>query len=51
MGNIAQAINRDKSTVTVLVNKLERLKYIEKRKDATDSRVTLIRLTPKGKGV
>ena len=51
MGNIAQAINRDKSTVTVLVNKLERLKYIEKRKDDTDSRITLIRLTPKGKAI
>ena len=48
MGNLAQAIKRDKSTATVLVNKLERLGYVEKRKDEADNRVTLIRLTPKG---
>jgi DNA-binding MarR family transcriptional regulator len=48
MGQLAQAIDRDKSTVTVLVNKLAGLSYLEKRKDESDGRVTLIRLTEKG---
>lgn len=48
MGQLAQAIDRDKSTVTTLVNKLEGLSYLEKRKDDSDGRVTLIRLTEKG---
>ena len=49
MGRIAQIIERDKSTVTTLVNKLTALGYLEKRRDDSDNRVTLIRLTEKGR--
>ena len=49
MGEIAQIINRDKSTVTALVNKLMSLGYLEKRQDSSDNRVSLVRLTEKGK--
>jgi DNA-binding MarR family transcriptional regulator len=51
MGQIARIIDRDKSTVTTLVNKLAGLGYLEKRKDDSDSRVSLIRLTEKGKSL
>jgi DNA-binding MarR family transcriptional regulator len=51
MGQIARMIDRDKSTVTTLVNKLTSLGYLEKRKDDSDSRVSLIRLTEKGKSL
>jgi DNA-binding MarR family transcriptional regulator len=51
MGEIAQIINRDKSTVTALVNKLASLGYLEKRQDDYDSRVTLVKLTEKGKSL
>jgi len=51
MGQLAAAIDRDKSTITSLVNKLEGLSYLEKRKDDSDGRVTLIRLTKKGQSL
>jgi DNA-binding MarR family transcriptional regulator len=51
MGQIAKMIDRDKSTVTTLVNKLVKNGYLERRKDDSDSRVTLIRLTNKGKAL
>ena len=51
MGQIAQIIDRDKSTVTALVNKLAALGYLERRKADADSRVTLIRLTEKGRSL
>ena len=51
MGRIAKIIDRDKSTVTTLVNKLIKSGYIEKRKDNSDSRISLIRLTNKGKSM
>jgi DNA-binding MarR family transcriptional regulator len=51
MGQIAQIIDRDKSTVTALVNKLDAFGYLERRKADTDNRVTLIRLTEKGKSL
>jgi DNA-binding MarR family transcriptional regulator len=51
MGKIAQIIERDKSTVTTLVNKLTDMGYLEKRKDNSDSRVSLIRLSEKGKSL
>lgn len=51
MGQIARIIDRDKSTVTTLVNKLSGLGYLERRKDDSDSRVSLIRLTEKGKSL
>jgi len=49
MGHIARMIDRDKSTVTTLVNKLMALGYLEKRKDDSDNRISLIRLSEKGK--
>lgn len=51
MGQIAQMIDRDKSTVTTLVNRLMSLGYLEKRKDDCDSRISLISLTEKGKSL
>ncbi len=51
MKDIAEFINRDKSTVTSLVNKLVGLGYIEKKASPDDNRVTLICLTDKGKAL
>ncbi len=48
MGEIAVRINRDKSTVTALVDKLVALGYAEKRKCVSDARVTHVRLTADG---
>ena len=47
MKEIAQKIGKDKSTVTVLVNKLITLGYIKKDKCSIDKRVTYISLTKK----
>lgn len=49
MKKIAEMIGRDKSTVTILVNKLIKLGYIQKKNDPDDCRVNLISLTGKGK--
>ncbi len=49
MGELARLIDRDKSTVTSLVEKLAGLGYIKREKDAVDLRVTRIRLTQKGR--
>jgi DNA-binding MarR family transcriptional regulator len=48
MKGLAGLIDRDKSTVTALVNKLIFLGYVRKEPDITDSRVTLISLTDAG---
>ncbi len=48
MSKITQEINKDKSTVTALVNKLEKMELLEKLKNSDDSRSTLVRLTKKG---
>lgn len=48
MREISEGINKDKSTITALVNKLEKLELVEKLKSNTDSRSTIIRLTKKG---
>jgi len=48
MGDIAQKIDRDKSTVTALVKKLAELGYVETNTSPLDSRVTIVRLTEKG---
>ncbi|WP_433707901.1 MarR family winged helix-turn-helix transcriptional regulator [Paenibacillus illinoisensis] len=45
---LAERVHRTQPTVTVLVNKLEKLGYVERSKSAEDSRVTLIRLTEQG---
>lgn len=51
MGEIAQLIDRDKSTVTTLVKKLTALGYTESERDTIDNRVTRVRLTEKGKAL
>jgi len=45
---LAERVHRTQPTVTVLVNKLEKLGYVERSKSAEDSRVTFIRLTEQG---
>lgn len=47
MNDIAEKIGRDKSTLTVLINKLSRLKYVKRIKSKDDSRSTYIALTQK----
>lgn len=48
MNKITFYINKDKSTLTALINKLEKLGYVEKIKNERDTRSTLVRLTKKG---
>lgn len=48
MSHLSALIKRDKSTVTVLVRKLEQLGYIERTEGSTDSRVIMVSLTAKG---
>jgi len=48
MKELAERIGRDKSTITALINKLIKLGYVEKQRDPSDSRVTLIGLTRGG---
>lgn len=48
MNKINTTINKDKSTVTALVNKLEKMQLLEKFKNETDSRSTMVKLTQKG---
>lgn len=47
MGRLAALIRRKKNTVTTLVRKLEAAGYVTCRKDAVDSRVTLVAPTEK----
>lgn len=49
MKELSERIHRDKSTTTVLVNKLEAAGFVARTKDSTDSRVTHITLTETGK--
>ncbi len=51
MGDIARFIDKDKSTATTLVGKLERLGYVARARDPEDNRVTMIKLTDKGKAL
>ncbi len=51
MKDLATFINRDKSTITALVNKLVDLGYVEKEVDLNDNRINFIRLTGKGRGI
>lgn len=46
MRELAERIQKDKSTITALVNKLVKLGYVEKYKDSSDSRINIVRLTP-----
>jgi DNA-binding MarR family transcriptional regulator len=47
MVDIAEKIGRDKSTLTVLINKLSKLKYVKRLRSRSDSRITYIALTQK----
>ena len=49
MGELAEKINRDKSTTTVLVRKLESEGFITGKPDPADKRSRIIFLTSKGK--
>ena len=51
MKEIAEIIDKDKSTITSLINKLIALDYVEKKKDMNDNRISIIRLTAKGKAL
>ena len=51
MKEIAEKIDRDKSTVTVLVNKLLQLGYVTKERDSSDNRVSFVRLTAQGEAL
>lgn len=48
MNQIASSINKDKSTVTALINKLEKMEFLEKFKNENDSRSIMVKLTEKG---
>ena len=48
MGDLTECIHRTKSTVTVLVKKLEAHGYVMRTKHTSDARSTLVYLTPKG---
>ena len=49
MTELAQKINRDKSTTTVLVRKLINVGYVEREQSTADNRVVYIRLSPAGR--
>ena len=49
MGELTERINRDKSTTTVLVRKLEKDGFITGESDPADKRSRIIYLTEKGK--
>jgi DNA-binding MarR family transcriptional regulator len=51
MTEIARLIDKDKSTVTALVNKLIRMGYVEKQKHDADNRFNLIAVTQKGEAL
>ncbi|OUO57247.1 MarR family winged helix-turn-helix transcriptional regulator [Candidatus Avelusimicrobium gallicola] len=48
MQEIAAKIFRTKATVTVLVNKLEKMDFLKREKSPADSRITYISLSEKG---
>lgn len=51
MSELARRIGRTKSTVTVLVRKLEQAGYVQREQDASDGRGVRISLTPRGKAL
>ncbi len=48
VNTLAQKVHRTQPTVTVLVNKLEKLGYVKRLKDDEDQRITMVHLTDKG---
>ena len=51
MQDLATLVDRKKSTITTLVEKLIRLGYVQKEKSDTDNRYFLISLTEKGQSL
>lgn len=51
MSELAKQVRRTKSTVTALVEKLERNGYVLRMPDPADSRGVLVRLTDKGRAL
>lgn len=51
LSELAQNINREKNTTTVLVRKLEDHGYVECRKSNEDKRRTIVTLTKKGMAI
>ena len=51
MKEISEGINRSKSTVTQLVDKLLAYGYVTKEADSTDKRISYIVLTELGMGI
>ena len=51
MNRLAALIGRKKNTLTVLVRKLEKAGYLKLGKNPSDSRLTLVELTPKGQAL
>ncbi len=51
MKEIAEIIDKDKSTITALINKLIALDYVKKDKDRKDNRISIISLSEKGKAL
>ncbi len=51
MKEIAEIIDKDKSTITALINKLIAKGYVKKKKDIEDNRINIISLTKKGKSL
>lgn len=49
MKEIADKIHKTKATVTVLIDKLEKMDFVKRESTAADSRYTYISLTEKGK--
>lgn len=48
MKEIADFVHKTKPTVTVLINKLEKLEYVYREKSEVDSRIVFIKLTHRG---
>lgn len=48
MKDLAAVIRRDKSTLTTLVAKLEKLGYVQRFSSSEDNRVSFVKLTRKG---
>jgi MarR family transcriptional regulator, organic hydroperoxide resistance regulator len=51
LSEVADKINRDRSTVTALVAKLNKQKYVQQRINESDKRSSFLSLTEKGKGL
>ncbi|MNC43433.1 hypothetical protein D3C75_922930 [compost metagenome] len=49
MNQLSCYIDKDKSTITALVDKLVRLDYVKREQDQLDGRIFRLSLTPKGK--